>query len=149
MRYAVTNHGVTSCREAAARERLALLRSHDRAAYAQLVAQHKSSRVADLLAQTNDCLRHLSERLRLVSCHAGGGSGSDDGVSSSSGNAVQSGASSEGAAADEAEAWARRMVFDSDVAAPPQGLRAELRAYQMKVCQNEDSCANRIDAAGN
>ena len=100
----------------------------------QLVAQAKCGRLADLLAQTNDCLRHLSQRLSFMSSHSsggGGGSGSRGG-GEPAGTGVQFGSSSD-VNADEAEAWARRMVFDADVAAPPRALRAELRPYQMKV----------------
>lgn len=138
-------------REAAARERLALLRSHDRSAYAQLVARHKSSRVADLLAQTNDCLRHLSERLRLVGCCGSGGAGRAPGDAGGSGRAAGShtgsghldggggshtpqggSGSGDGGVISSPEEWARQMVFDANVAAAPEGLQAELRAYQMK-----------------
>lgn len=146
--------GLTHRREAAARERLALLRSHDRSAYAQLVARHKSSRVADLLAQTNDCLRHLSERLQLVGCGGGSGVGRASGGATGSGRAAgghtgggrlggssssshmpqgDSGSADGGGVISSPEEWARRMVFDADVAAAPEGLQAELRAYQMKV----------------
>jgi hypothetical protein len=103
----------------------------------QLVAQAKCGRLADLLAQTNDCLRHLSQRLSFMSSHSnggGGGSGSrgSRGGGEPAGTGVQFGSSSDDNA-DEAEAWARRMVFDADVAAPPRVLQAELRPYQMKV----------------
>lgn len=163
-----SNQQLWACREAATRERLALLRSHDRAAYAQLVAQHNSSRVGDLLAQvcdvcvscssmsaprecckrglcpginsisfpsvlhfvqTNCCLWHLSQRLRLMNRRASDGRGN----SASADDSVGSGGSGGGPTADEAEAWARRMVFDADVEAAPLGLHAELRPYQMKV----------------
>jgi hypothetical protein len=134
-----SRHEHVSSREAAARERMALLRSHDRAAYVQLVAQHKCGRLADLLAQTNDCLQHLSQRLCIMRSHAT----AETGVSSSSSviDSAGSGLGVQGSSfcgsnagnTNEAEAWARRMVFDADVTAPPQGLQAELRPYQMKV----------------
>lgn len=53
------------CREAAAKERLAMLKSNDVAAYLKLVQSAKNSRLNQLLSQTDACLNNLAARLRL------------------------------------------------------------------------------------
>ena len=52
------------CREAAARERLATLKSNDVQAYLKLVQSAKNSRLSQLLKQTDACLNKLAGRLR-------------------------------------------------------------------------------------
>ena len=52
-------------REAAAKERLAMLKSNDVAAYLKLVQSAKNSRLNQLLSQTDACLNNLAARLRL------------------------------------------------------------------------------------
>ncbi len=101
-------------------------------------SQYSDGNSVPVLAQTGDCLRHLSQRLRLVQPRAavtaaGDGSGSGGGGGSSQGSHD----SSRGYVVDSPEAWAQRMVFDADIAAAPEGLRAELRPYQMKVRRRE------------
>lgn len=100
-------------------------------------SQYSDGDSVSVLAQTGDCLRHLSQRLRLVQPRAAvtaadGGSGSGGG-----GNSQGSHDSGRRYAVDSPEAWAQRMVFDGDIAAAPEGLRAELRPYQMKVRRRE------------
>ena len=56
---------MTTCREAAARERLATLKSNDVAAYLKLVQSAKNSRLSQLLKQTDACLNKLASRLKL------------------------------------------------------------------------------------
>lgn len=53
------------CREAAAKERLALLKANDSEAYLKLVRSAKNSRLNQLLGQTDACLNNLAARLRL------------------------------------------------------------------------------------
>lgn len=54
-----------ACREAAARERLAMLKSNDVQAYLKLVQSAKNSRLSQLLKQTDACLNKLAARLKL------------------------------------------------------------------------------------
>lgn len=54
-------------REAAARERLAMLKSNDVGAYLKLVQSAKNSRLSQLLNQTDACLNKLAARLNLRS----------------------------------------------------------------------------------
>ena len=56
---------MTCCREAAARERLAMLKSNDVQAYLKLVRSAKNSRLSELLKQTDACLDKLAARLKL------------------------------------------------------------------------------------
>ena len=51
-------------REAAARERLAMLKSNDVGAYLKLVQSAKNSRLSQLLTQTDACLNKLAARLK-------------------------------------------------------------------------------------
>ena len=57
----------SACRETAAKERLAVLKSNDVGAYLKLVQSAKSSRLNQLLSQTDACLNNLAARLRLKS----------------------------------------------------------------------------------
>lgn len=57
----------SACRETAAKERLAVLKSNDVGAYLKLVQSAKSSRLNQLLSQTDACLNNLAVRLRLKS----------------------------------------------------------------------------------
>jgi len=58
-------------REAAARERLAMLKSNDVGAYLKLVQSAKNSRLSQLLNQTDACLNKLAARLNLKSSAQG------------------------------------------------------------------------------
>jgi len=58
-------------REAAARERLAMLKSNDVGAYFKLVQSAKNSRLSQLLNQTDACLNKLAARLNLKSSAQG------------------------------------------------------------------------------
>ena len=58
-------------REAAARERLAMLKSNDVGAYLKLVQSAKNSRISQLLNQTDACLNKLAARLNLKSSAQG------------------------------------------------------------------------------
>ena len=57
--------GLHACREAAARERLVMLKSNDVGAYLKLVQSAKNSRLSQLLTQTDTCLNKLAARLKL------------------------------------------------------------------------------------
>ena len=52
-------------REAAARERLAMLKSNDVGAYLKLVQSAKNKRLSQLLTQTDACLNKMAARLKL------------------------------------------------------------------------------------
>ena len=64
---------IRRCREAAARERLAMLKSNDVGAYLKLVQSAKNSRLSQLLSQTDACLNKLAARLKLKSSMLGSG----------------------------------------------------------------------------
>ena len=53
------------CREAAARERLAMLKTNDVQAYMKLVQSAKNSPLSQLLNQTDACFNKLAARLKL------------------------------------------------------------------------------------
>ena len=61
----VQTKAMTCYREAAARERLAMLKSNDVQAYLKLVRSAKNSRLSQLLKQTDACLNKLAARLKL------------------------------------------------------------------------------------
>ncbi|KAK9820162.1 hypothetical protein WJX72_006943 [[Myrmecia] bisecta] len=116
-------------REAAARERLAMLKANDVEAYLKLLQTGKTARVRELLAHTDACLRHLASRLKIRKKHA-------------QPTAAAAGAGSSGQAQDEGldafkhsnEDWnALAMSFDADVKEQPAMLKAgDLRDYQLK-----------------
>lgn len=58
---------IAACREAAAKERLAMLKSNDVDLYLKLVQSAKNSRLNQLLSQTDACLNNLAARLNLKS----------------------------------------------------------------------------------
>lgn len=69
-------------------DRMAFLRSNDVEAYIQLAQNANNSRLNELLASTDACLRQLSMRLRLTSSslmngsgHQGSSFGNDRGMS--------------------------------------------------------------------
>ena len=62
-----------ACREAAARERLVMLKSNDVQAYLKLVKSAKNSRLSQLLKQTDACLNKLAARLKLKGRSTGPG----------------------------------------------------------------------------
>ena len=64
---------MTCCREAAARERLVMLKANDVQAYLKLVQSAKNSRLSQLLNQTDACLNKLAARLKLKGRSTGSG----------------------------------------------------------------------------
>ena len=67
------NKAMNCYREAAARERLAMLKSNDVQAYLKLVMSAKNSRLSQLLKQTDACLDKLAARLKLNGRSKGSG----------------------------------------------------------------------------
>ena len=61
----IASRPAVHCREAAAKQRLALLKANDAEAYLKLVKSAKNSRLTQLLGQTDACLNNLAARLRL------------------------------------------------------------------------------------
>ncbi|KAL0021938.1 hypothetical protein WJX79_009166 [Trebouxia sp. C0005] len=111
-------------REAAARERLAMLKSNDVGAYLKLVQSAKNSRLSQLLNQTDACLNKLAARLNLRSSVHG----------SRVASAQTAGTDERAALQDSSERWSQLACsFEASIDQQPSLLQGgELRDYQMK-----------------
>lgn len=99
-----------------------------------MVRAEKSSRLSEMLQQTDDCLRSFAARLGLEQALIGA-----DGSSSSGGGGGGGGCASDSGTATDAllessEGWSRLASrLAADILSQPASLKAELRQYQMHV----------------
>lgn len=117
-------------KEAAARERLATLKSNDVQAYLKLVQSAKNSRLSQLLKQTDACLNKLAGRLTAKGRCPGPGPAAP-GVADAAAHAGDT------ALQDSSEQWSQIAAgFGADISQQPALLQGgELRDYQVKGLQ--------------
>ncbi|KAL3148844.1 hypothetical protein ABBQ32_001720 [Trebouxia sp. C0010 RCD-2024] len=113
-------------REAAARERLAMLKTNDVQAYMKLVQSAKNSRLSQLLIQTDACLNKLAARLKLK--------GRSPSTSHATAAAADAADTSGAALQDSGAQWSHlASSFEADISQQPALLQGgQLRDYQMK-----------------